>query len=271
MTELQRLLEADVLTVGMAADEARRASTGTNVVTYLRVHVATGADLASTGSIPDAATEVRLYDTPQSLDEAIVQIEALRRAAGSRRLTAYSMAEIESRGWGQLPDVLRRLVAAGLQDVAELPVDRVENLSASIRALEGAGANPQRITVAHPLGERRMAIIAEVQKTMAEHPRVRRFSPLPRVAPIDKPTTGYDDVRMVALSRLALAGASIEVDWTLYGPKLAQVALTFGADHLDAVSASNDTTLGPRRTTIEDVERNIRAAGFEPEEYRPIA
>jgi hypothetical protein len=34
------------------------------------------------------------------------------------------------------------------------------------------------------------------------------------------------------------------------------------------VTAVNDSSLGPRRTTIEDVERNIRAAGFEAREYR---
>ena len=82
---------------------------------------------------------------------------------------------------------------------------------------------------------------------------------------------------MIALSRLAFAevkrygSVSIEVDWSLYGPKLAQVALTFGADHLDAVAATSDPALGPRRATVADVERNIRAAGFEPREYRPIS
>jgi aminodeoxyfutalosine synthase len=110
-----------------------------------------------------------------------------------------------------------------------------------------------------------------VKAAIAEHPSIRRYAPLPRVAPIDKPTTGYDDVRMVALARLALGAISIEVDWTLYGPKLAQVALTFGADHLDGVSAENDTSMGPRRGTVEDVERNIRTAGFEPKEDRFLA
>ena len=35
MTDVRQMLDADVLTLGMAADEARRAMTGTNVVTYL--------------------------------------------------------------------------------------------------------------------------------------------------------------------------------------------------------------------------------------------
>jgi 2-iminoacetate synthase ThiH len=59
---------------------------------------------------------------------------------------------------------------------------------------------------------------------------------------------------------------SIQVDWSLYGPKLAQVALTFGADDVDAVSPDDDLGEGPRRAPLEEIRRNIRAAGFEPEE-----
>jgi aminodeoxyfutalosine synthase len=132
--------------------------------------------------------------------------------------------------------------------------------------------------VSQPIASRKLELVDRVRAASARHACVLRFAPLPRVAPIDKPTTGYEDVRMVALSRLALSDTrgpagrlSIEVDWTLYGPKLAQVALTFGADHLDAVAATSDDALGPRRRTVEDVERNIRAAGFEPREHRPPA
>jgi hypothetical protein len=46
------------------------------------------------------------------------------------------------------------------------------------------------------------------------------------------------------------------------------VALTFGADHLDEVPATDDASIGRRRATVEDLERNIRAAGFAPQEYR---
>jgi 2-iminoacetate synthase ThiH len=56
----------------------------------------------------------------------------------------------------------------------------------------------------------------------------------------------------------------IEVDWQQYGPKLAQVALMFGANHLDRVAAADDASLGPRRASAEEVRRNIVAAGFTP-------
>jgi 2-iminoacetate synthase ThiH len=56
------------------------------------------------------------------------------------------------------------------------------------------------------------------------------------------------------------------VDWSLYGPKLAQVALTVGADDIDEVSAADDVSRGRRRAPLEEVRRNIIAAGQEPVE-----
>lgn len=267
MSDVKQMLDADVLTLGMAADEARRTATGSSVVTYLRVHVVTAGDLTQDIAIPEPASEIRLFGIPGSIDEAVAQVRGLAQAAGGRRVAAFSMADLESRGWAS-GDALTRLAAAGLMDVAELPVDQLPDLSAAIAALRQAGLDPHRITTAQPIGDRKIEMLERVQLALAAHPSVRRYSPLPRVAPADKPTTGYDDVRMVALARLALGAISIEVDWSLYGPKLAQVALTFGADHLDGVSAETDSSLGPRRGTVEDVERNIRAAGFEPKEYR---
>jgi len=273
VTDLQPWLEADILSLGVAADEVRRRTLGSATVTYLRVHVMTAAHLAIGATVPEAAAEVRVHELPATLDQACAQVRFLNAIAGRRRVAAFSMADIEERaagGWGTVANVLQALVAAGIDDVAELPVDRLADLSASVAALRRAGADPQRVTLSHAITDRKLQIIETVREVFAAASSLRRFSPLPRVAPADKPTTGYDDVRMVALARLGLAAASIEVDWSLYGPKLAQVALTFGADHLDAVAAGDDTTLGPRRSTIEDVERNVKAAGFVPQEYSPV-
>jgi 2-iminoacetate synthase ThiH len=140
--------------------------------------------------------------------------------------------------------------------------------------LREAGARPRRLTLGAPAGERRVEILDRFSACAAAAKEALYCAPLPKEAPIDKPTTGYEDLRMVALTRLVLAEIAtadpchVEVDWHLYGPKLAQVALTFGADHLDHVGATSDPALGPRRDTVADVERNIRAAGFEPRELR---
>jgi aminodeoxyfutalosine synthase len=130
--------------------------------------------------------------------------------------------------------------------------------------------------MANAVADRKAEILDRIRLCAAVPGGLQRVNPLARHVAIDKPTTGYDDVRMVALTRLALVSVGnampfVEVDWALYGPKLAQVALTFGADFLDAVAATSDDSLGRRRGTVEDVERNIRAAGFQPEEYRPAS
>jgi aminodeoxyfutalosine synthase len=92
---------------------------------------------------------------------------------------------------------------------------------------------------------------------------IRAFAPLPRTSSIAHPSTGYDDVKLIAIARLAANTIdSIQVDWARYGPKLAQVALTMGADDVDSVSALPGD-LGRRRSPIEEIRANIRAAGLE--------
>jgi hypothetical protein len=276
-TEIEKWFAADILSLGMAADAARRAGARPTVVTYQRVHVLTASGIAAGLPVPAAASEVRVYDLPATFEDAVAEIRAVRVLAGPRRVSAYSMAAIEERamepGWASPGETLAAFVAAGLSDVAELPADQLTDLAASIRVLAEAGAWPRRITVSRPVGERKADVIACIRECVAAMERPVYVAPLPRHAPTDKPTTGYEDLRMVALARLMIAADSrvpvrIEVDWSLYGPKLAQVALTFGADHLDAVPATSDASLGRRRDTVEEVDRNIRAAGFEPLEAR---
>ncbi len=279
MTEIEAQRSNDILSLGMRADECRRGRPDGGIVTYLRVHVMTAGDLAGGGTVPDAAAEVRLHEMPGTLEEALQQVRRLREAAAGRRVAAYSLADLAARargGWGRLDEVLRQMVAAGLMDCAEMPIDQIDDVRAALRAAVAAGLTPARLTVVHPMGERAEALLADACGWLSQHPHPIRVAPLPRIMPADKPTTGYEDVRVIAVTRLACGQAraaqvSVEVDWSLYGPKLAQVALTFGADHLDAVAATTDASRGSRRGTVEDVERNIRAAGFEPREYRPRA
>ena len=74
-------------------------------------------------------------------------------------------------------------------------------------------------------------------------------------------------MKAVAIARLAAPNIpTIQVDWFRYGPKLAQVALTFGADDLDSVSAADDAPEGRRRAPLEEVRRNVEAAGLLPAE-----
>lgn len=275
MTGIDDLLKEDILTLGMRADDVRRSGRSGSRVLYQRVHVVRAADVQSGFTVPEAATEVRLLDTPDTLEDALNLVRAVKEGAGERATTAFSLAELEQRaasGWGDTQSVLTQLASAGLSDVAELPVDQIDDLCASVRRARAAGLVANRLTVGHPIPDRKVEILDRVRLCLTEVGGITRVAPLPRHVAQDKPTTGYEDVRMVAVSRLVLGNVDqvpfIEVDWQLYGPKLAQVALTFGADFLDAVPATSEESLGRRRETVQDVERNIRAAGFVPVEYR---
>ena len=114
------------------------------------------------------------------------------------------------------------------------------------------------------MADPRIAIVERARDLQEAVGGFRTFAPLPRTMSIATPTTGYDDIKLIALARLVTTNIdSIQVDWPLYGPKLAQVALTVGADDVDGIAAVDPGVLGARRSPIEEIKGNIRAAGLE--------
>jgi 2-iminoacetate synthase ThiH len=265
--ELDELWAADVLSLGMLADEVRRARVGDDV-TFTRVLDVTGAQGAQ-GAQGAPGAEVRISSLPVTLDEAEGLIDEARMLAGPQLLTGFSLADVAERNWGSLSDVLRRLKRAGLDAIVEAPVDRIADISA-IKAAFDAGLPVRCLSLQKPVEGKRTEWVMTVRSIVHAIPALQTVAPLPREQSIAVPTTGYDDVRSVALARLGLPMVkTIQVDWAQYGPKLAQVALTFGANDLDRVSTADDASLGKRRTSVEDVRRNIEAAGFTPVEAVP--
>jgi hypothetical protein len=266
--ELLELDAADVLSLGMLADEVRRSRVGDRVgfVRVLEIG-ADGSIEAQAGDVQlGAAEEVRLTTPGATLEASLDRIAQVRTRVGAgRRLTGCSLADLMAAGWGPLADVLAACRAAGLDALAEAPVDVVspDDVATAVRS----GLAPQTLSVKRWPGEGRIAVLVKARQILSANRALRRFAPLSREQSITAPTTGYHDVRMVALARLALPGVPIiEVDWHQYGPKLAQVALMFGANHFDRVSPVDDPALGPRRAAAEEVRRNIIAAGFTPAE-----
>jgi aminodeoxyfutalosine synthase len=124
-----------------------------------------------------------------------------------------------------------------------------------------------RMTVHAMSEDRRTAVVTAARELQRSAGGFRAFAPLPRTMSVALPTTGYDDVKQVALARLMVDNIDcIQVDWPLYGPKLAQVALTMGADDVDGIVAVDPGTLGTRRSPIEEITGNIRAAHLQPAE-----
>jgi len=108
---------------------------------------------------------------------------------------------------------------------------------------------------------------------LAFHPANTALSHLPG-------PTGIDDLKMVAVSRLMLDNFDhIKAYWVMLTPRIAQVALRFGADDLDGTVVEEKIyhdagATTPEHLTRAELERLIRAAGRVPVErdtrYNPV-
>ena len=259
---------ADILPAGMLADALKRRLHGA-AVTFLRV-AACPFDRSFADAVPPAAGEVRITGAPETLDIAAAAVGSARAVAGERTVTGFSWADVE-RFAGETAAGSRRCWP-GSRTPASTPSRRCRSICwrigprrSSSCARPGSSACACTSTSRLPATARRSGWRSG--RCSAVSAVIESINPLPMSLSAFKPTTGYDDVKAVAIARLAAPQVPhIQVDWPRYGPKLAQVALTFGADDVDGVSASDAAPEGRRRAPLEEIRRNIEAAGFEPVE-----
>src|SRR5881398_847720 len=93
-------------------------------------------------------------------------------------------------------------------------------------------------------------------------------------------TTGFNDIKNIAVARLMLDNIPhIKAYWVMMTPRIAQIALKFGADDLDGTIVEERIYHDAGATTSQGMRRNellqlIRKAGREPIErdtlYRPV-
>jgi hypothetical protein len=257
----------NLITIGAKADKVRRRLHGTRT-TFVRVfeiHVD-----APVATLPPrtAAGEFRITGSPKSLDAAAEAVRSAKALAGNALLTGFSLGElVDFGGASSLRDSCEVLRQAGLDAIAEVPIDALHDLAAAITTARDAGLLVTRLTVNEARDHGRGELARRARDLQESIGGVRTFAPLPRVVSIASPTTGYDDVKQIALARLIADNIeSIQVDWQLYGPKLAQFALTVGADDVDSVAAVDPGTLGTRRSPLEEIRGNVKSAGLEPVE-----
>jgi len=255
----------DILPLGMLADALRRRLHGTRT-TFIRV-AACPFDQSIADAVPPAAREVRLSGSPETLDAAAAAVQAAKSVAGLRTVAAFSWADAERWRAAEGQGVLKKLRDAGLDAIAEMPLDKISDARTALRALTARGFTQVRLSIAAAPAAERTELLLQAAALQEEFGCIQAIDPLPARLAAYRPTTGYDDVKMVAVARLAVPNVpSVQVDWQRYGPKLAQVALTFGADDIYGVSASDEAPEGRRRAPLEEIRRNIEAAGFEPVE-----
>jgi aminodeoxyfutalosine synthase len=233
-------------------------------------------------------------------------LRGLRARFPKAHLKAFTAIEI---GWfakiEKLPieEVLKRLVAAGL---GSLPGGGAEIFHPEVREIicDGKLDADEWIEVhrvAHRLGlksnctmlyghiekvEHKVDHLLRLRSLQDESGGFNAFIPLAyhpenNYLGLKHHTTGLDDLRHIATARLVLDNIPhVKAYWVMITPKLAQVALSFGADDLDGTvvretiyhMAGAETA---QMMPIPELERVVREAGFRPVErdtlYNPIS
>lgn len=219
-----------------------------------------------------------------------------------KALTMVEIAFLARRGKLSIEETLRQLKAAGLDSLpgggAEIFNERVRRVICDHKIDGEQWLNTAR--TAHTIGLKSNATMLyghiENEEDRADHLiRLRglqdethgfqTFIPL-AFHPANTPlahlftTTGMQDIKQIAVSRLVLDNfPHIKAYWQMMSPRIAQIALRFGADDIDGTvieekiyhDAGATTPQGMRRS---ELERLIREAGREPLErdtmYRPV-
>lgn len=276
-TELRELAQSrDLIGLGMLATDVRTRLHGSRG-TFVRVAVvdatrgpAHSGDIAldfptaqADGTVEGGGTfslgEVRLAGAPASLEVARAFVVAAAQVGVP--VSGWTLDELAT--LGALEDVLPALRAAGLHAVAAARIDHLDLVQ--VQAVAAAGLVLQTVTLGTPLdGDGLLEALEQLRAWQAATGVVQACSPLPVDVPAESPTTGYDDMRHVALARIVLDNvAHVQAHWTRMGAKLSQSCLLFGADDIDAVPARDEMPHGPRRAVLEEVRRNLQAASLE--------
>jgi cyclic dehypoxanthinyl futalosine synthase len=192
-------------------------------------------------------------------------------------------------------DVIRELQKAGLDSIpgggGEILVQRVRDEVARKKAgadrwleiMEIAHQEGMKtsVTMMYGIGETLAERLEHLQRVREVQQRTKGFTaficwPLqpentPRMSHMPK-TDAVDYLRTVSFARVVLDNVpNIQSSWVTMGMKIGQTALRFGCNDFgslmieeNVVSAANTT----HRTTIEEMERLIRDAGFTPARRR---
>ena len=232
-------------------------------------------------------------------------IAGLKERFPQVHLKAFTMVEVAylaRRAKLTIAETLQQLKAAGVDSLpgggAEIFADRVRHIICDHKIDGEQWLETARL--AHQIGlksnatmlyghvendEDRVDHLLKLRDLQAETGGFQTFIPLafhPDNTPLQhlSKTTGMLDIKQIAVSRLVLDNfPHIKAYWQMMSPKIAQIALRFGADDIDGTvieekiyhDAGATTPQGMRR---QDLVRLIREAGREPIErdtlYRPV-
>ena len=232
-------------------------------------------------------------------------LKALRALDARLQLKCFTAIEILHLAWlakKSVPDTLSELKAAGLDSLTGggAEIFRKEVRSAIARGKESAEEYLDVHRTWHRLGNRSTCTMlfghVESIADRVDHLRYLRnlqdethglvgFVPLPyqpegNDIPVKHPPTGFDTLRTIAVSRIFLDNFDhITAYWVGMGLKLAQVALSYGADDLHGTIIEEHIfhmagAKSPQLQTEAEMLKAIREAGRTPVQrntfYEPI-
>ena len=232
-------------------------------------------------------------------------VSGLKQRFPQVHLKAFTMVEVAflaKRAKLSIRETLQKLKAAGVDSLpgggAEIFAERVRHIICDHKIDGSQWIDTARI--AHELGlksnatmlyghiendEDRVDHLMRLRALQDDTHGFQTFIPLafhPDNTPLSHLpwTTGFDDIKQIAVSRLVLDNfPHIKSYWQMMTPKIAQISLRFGADDIDGTvveekiyhDAGAETPQGLRR---KDLVRLITEAGREPIErdtlYRPV-
>src|SRR5580693_165063 len=165
----------DIISIGIAADEARRERHGVRT-TFVRVRDVDGVPGAP---IPpaSAAGEIRIVGAPGT------RVKEVTAAACNVPVSAFSLADLErlaAREHVTLRALLEELHSAGLELIAEAPVDRLQDPRRSIEEVNIAGLALARLTFHQWPSSDVPATLRHVAALQRAVGVLRAFAPLPR-------------------------------------------------------------------------------------------
>ena len=232
-------------------------------------------------------------------------IRGLKERFPQVHLKAFTMVEVAflaKRAKLNIRDTLLKLKEAGVDSCpgggAEIFADRVRHIICDHKIDGNEWLETARIV--HEIGlrsnatmlyghiendEDRVDHLMKLRKLQDETGGFQTFIPLafhPDNTPLQHlpKTTGMLDIKNIAVSRLVLDNfAHIKAYWQMLTPKIAQIALRFGADDLDGTVVEEKIyhdagATTPQGMTRKELERLIREAGRVPVErdtlYREV-
>ena len=241
-----------------------------------------------------------------TLDWYCRMLRGLKERYPEVHLKAFTMVEVgylARRARISVEETLQRLKEAGVDSLpgggAEIFIERVRRIICDHKV---SGEEWLQIArAAHRLGlrsnttmlyghietdEDRVDHLLKLRQLQDQTGGFQTFIPLafhPANTPLQhiSPTTGFADIKSIAISRLLLDNfPHIKAYWIMMTPKIAQVAQRFGADDLDGTVVEEKIYHDAGATTAQSLRRSellrlIRQAGREPVErdtlYRPVS